>query len=248
MSISLIIPCYNYEKLISQKYAKIKNKIKKIDNKFEIIFINDGSSDNTLKILKLLRKKDKKIRIISNVTNQGKSFSLIDGIKKSKYKKIVIYDCDLPYFNYFGKVVKNLSKYSFVYINRKSKESKLNSKLLNSYQIVRFLIGRLICLIINFFCLNLKTGDTQAGLKAFIKPKKFNNIKFLSKKFFFDAEIMIIFHGLNKKMKNIPIKYSVPKDSTIKIFEFKNFIYIYELFKVILFYKFKNIKRYERFF
>ena len=71
MSISIIIPCYNYEKLLTQKYLKLKNIIKKIDNKFEIIFINDGSTDNTLKKLKLLRKKDKKIKILSNNINQG---------------------------------------------------------------------------------------------------------------------------------------------------------------------------------
>ena len=100
----------------------------------------------------------------------------------------------------------------------------------------------------NFFCLNSNTGDTQAGLKAFIKPKKFREINFKSKKFFFDAEIMIIFYGLKKKMKYIPVKYSVPADSTIKIFELKNFIYIHELIKVIVFYKFVNIKRYKKFF
>ncbi len=248
MSISFIIPCFNYEKLITQKYIKLKKKLKKIDNKFEIIFINDGSSDNTLEKLKLIKKKDKKIKIINNATNQGKSFSLINGIKKSKYEKIVIYDCDLPYLNYFEKVVKNLNKYSFVYINRKSKQSKLDTKLFNSYQLVRFLVGRLMCFFINFFCLNLSIGDTQAGLKAFIKPKKFNDIDFKSQKFFFDAEIMIIFHKLKKNMKYIPVKYAVPKDSTIKIFELKNLIYIYELFKVVLFYRFKDIKKYERFF
>lgn len=247
MSISLIIPCYNYEKLITQKYIKIKNKIKKIDNKFEIIFVNDGSSDSTLKKLRLLKNKDKKIKILNNKINQGKSFSLIYGIKKSKYNKIIIYDCDLPYFKYFEKVVQNLNKYSFVYINRRSKNSKLNTKSLNSYQIARFLIGRLMCLILNLLCLDFNTGDTQAGLKGFIKPKKFKEINFKSKKFFFDAEIMIIFHILKKRMKFIPVKYSVPKDSSIKIFEFKNFIYIYELFKVILFYKFRNIKNYEKF-
>ena len=58
----------------------IKSIPRKIDNKFEIIFINDGSTDNTLKKLKLLRKKDKKIKILSNNVNQGKSFSLISGI------------------------------------------------------------------------------------------------------------------------------------------------------------------------
>ena len=47
-------------------------------------------------------------------------------------------------------------------------------------------------------------------------------------------------------MHYIPIKYSIPKDSTIKIFEFKNFIYLYELLKVIIYYKFSNKKKYEK--
>ena len=129
-------------------------------------------------------------------------------------------------------------------INRKSKESNLKTKKINFYQLMRFLIGRMMCLFINFSCLNLSIGDTQAGLKAFIKPKKFKKIKFKSKKFFFDAEIMIIFYLLKKKMKYIPVEYSIPKDSTIKIFEFKNFLYLYELLKVIIYYKLVSKKKY----
>ena len=248
MSFSLIIPCYNYENLIVQKYKQLSIKLKKINQKHEIIFINDGSEDNTLKKLRSLKQKNRNIKILNNKSNVGKSFSLIAGIKKSKYEKIIIYDCDLPYLNYFEKIVKHLNSYSLVYINRKSKESRLDSRLLNPYQLSRFIIGRLMCFLINFFCLDLNTGDTQAGLKGFIKPKKFKNIIFKSKKFFFDAEIMIIFHNLNKKMKYIPVKYSVPKDSTIKIFEIKNLIYIYELLKVIIFYNIFNIKKFEKLF
>ena len=119
MGISLIIPCYNYELLIIKKYQKLKKKVDNIKENVEIIFIDDGSIDNTHKKLKILQNKNKKIKIIKNKTNQGKSFSLITGIKKSKYNKIVIYDCDLPYFNYFNKVINALKKNSLVYINRK---------------------------------------------------------------------------------------------------------------------------------
>ena len=244
MGLSLIIPCYNYEKSVVANYDKLKKKIDNIKENVEIIFIDDGSTDNTYKKLKNLQKKNKTIKVLKNSINQGKSFSLILGIKKSKYDKIVIYDCDLPYFNYFNKVIAALEKHSLVYINRKSKKSNLNTKKLNFYQLMRFLIGRMMCLFINFACLNLGIGDTQAGLKAFIKPKKFNKIKFKSKKFFFDAEIMIIFYLLKKNMKYIPVEYSIPKDSTIKIFEFKNFLYLYELLKVIIYYKLVSKKKY----
>ena len=105
-----------------------------------------------------------------------------------------------------------------------------------------------MCLFINLFCLNLSVGDTQAGLKAFKKPKKFKDIKFLSSKFFFDAELMIIFFNLKKKMKYIPVKYEVPKDSTIKIFEIKNFNYIYEILKIVITYKFLNFNKFKNLF
>ena len=246
MSISLIIPCYNYEKLLIKNYHKLQKKIKNINEDFEIIYIDDGSTDKTYKKLNFLKKKNKKIKIIKNRFNFGKSYSLIRGIKHSKYNKIVIYDCDLPYFIYFNRVINLLKKYSFVYINRRSNESSLEIKNLSFYQLTRFTIGRFICSVINLFCLNKEIGDTQAGLKAFIKPKKFNKIKFISKKFFFDAEIIILFSFFKKSMKYIPIKYQVPKDSTIKIFEFKNFIYVYELLKVIIYYNLTNIKRYKK--
>lgn len=248
MNISLIIPCYNYENLIINRFEKLKKKLKLTKNNYEIIFINDGSSDKTLNKLNLIKKKNKNVLIINSKINIGKSYSLIKGISKSKFDNIVIYDCDLPYFNYFNKVIKLINKYDFIYINRKSKESKLDKKSFTMYQLTRFIIGRLMCLILSYLCLNINVGDTQAGLKAFKKPKNFKKIEFISKKFFFDAEIMILFYSLKKSMKYIPVKYSVPKDSTIKIFEIKNFLYIYEMIKVILFYKFTNLKKYGRFF
>lgn len=248
MDISLIIPCYNYENLIVNKFEKLKKKLKLTKNNYEIIFINDGSSDKTLNKLNLIKKKNKNVLIINNKINIGKSYSLIKGISRSKFDNIVIYDCDLPYFDYFNKVIRLINNYEFIYINRKSKESKLDKKSFTIYQFTRFIIGRLMCLILNYLCLDIEVGDTQAGLKAFKKPKNFQKIKFISKKFFFDAEIMILFYSLKKKMKYIPVKYSVPKDSTIKIFDIRNFLYLYEMIKVILFYKFINLKKYGRFF
>ena len=248
MKFSIVIPCYNYEDLILKKFTKLKKFLNNNKYSYEIIIVNDGSKDNTLKKIIDIKKNNKNVKIINNSRNLGKSLSLIKGIKKTKNQNLLIYDCDQPYFNYLTKVINYLKKYDFIYINRKSKKSKLKNKSLNFYQILRFVIGRMMCLFINILCLNLSIGDTQAGLKAFKKPKKFNEINFLSSKFFFDAELMIIFFHLKKKMKNIPVKYEVPKDSTISLFEIKNLSYIYELIKIVIFYKFINIKKYKRYF
>ena len=232
MDISFIIPCLNCSNFIELTISKLQKKLKKnnIFN-YELILIDDGSTDNTSKILKKLSSK--KIRILKNSKNIGKSASLLRGIKVSKKSKIVMIDCDLPYFKYLGLVLKKLSKNEFIYINRKSKKSKLIGKNLNLYQISRFLIGRIICLVLNMFFFESNVGDTQAGLKAFIKPKNFNKIKFVSKKFFLDAELMILFNRAKIKMLSIPVNYEIYTKSSIKILAFENFVYLFELSKII---------------
>tara|TARA_B100000287_G_scaffold290358_1_gene273695 strand:+ start:410 stop:1144 length:735 start_codon:yes stop_codon:yes gene_type:complete len=241
MDVSFIIPCLNCENFIENTVHKLVNKLKKIKNiNYELIFIDDGSVDKTEKILK--KYTSKKIRVFKNIKNLGKSASLIKGIRASKKSKIVIIDCDLPYFSYLETVLKKLKNNSFTYINRKSPKSKLSNKKMNLYQISRFFIGRIICFILSLFFFNDKIGDTQAGLKAFPKPKNLKNIKFISKKFFLDAELMILFYRAKAQMVSIPVNYKIYSKSTIKILSFENFVYLYELLKIILFYKFTNKK------
>ena len=76
MKLSVIIPCYNSEYYISNNLNKIYTFLKKKKLKSEIVCINDGSTDNTLLILKKLKKKFN-IKIINNKNNIGKSFSII---------------------------------------------------------------------------------------------------------------------------------------------------------------------------
>ena len=242
MNISFVIPCLNSELIIKSSVKKLTKKLKTIKNlNYELILIDDGSSEKTNKIINGLKKKE--IKIIKNLKNLGKSTSLIKGIKLAKFNKVIICDCDLPYFKYLSKLINNLKKHDLVYINRKSPESRLETRKLNLYQICRFFIGRIICSTLNLLLLNTSTGDTQAGLKGFNKPKNFKNIKFLSKKFFFDAELMILFHRSKAKMFPIALKYKIYSNSTIKLFAVENFIYLLELFKIILFYKFNKTKK-----
>lgn len=242
MSVSIIIPCFNCQRIIKDSIIKLQKKFKKI--KYELIFIDDGSSDNTVKIIDSFVLKN--IKLIKNHKNIGKSESLRKGINIAKYNRVILIDCDLPYFKYLDTVLDKLKTESFIYINRKSKKSKVINKNLNLYQFSRYIIGRSICYLLNLFFFNSKIGDTQAGLKGFKKPKNFNKLRFISKKFFLDAELMILFYRSNIKMLSIPVNYRIYSSSTIKIIAFDNFKYLFELTKVILFYKLiktKTIKK-----
>ena len=232
---SFLIPCYNCDKFILSNGIKLLNKIKKNNIKFEIFFLNDGSFDNSLVELKKLKKKYTFIKIINFNTNKGKSAVLKSGIKKISGNILVFYDCDLPYFSYFNKVIKLLQEgRSFVSIDRRSIRSKFNYTGSNFYQIFRFLISKFVNILISFTILDNYKGDTQSGLKGFKVIQNLKKKKFISNKFFLDAEIIYFFEQKNLKISSIPIKYKISKKSSIKIFNINNILYFYELFKIIL--------------
>lgn len=95
--LSFVISVFNEEESLNELYKLIKGVIK--DNKkfsnYEIIFINDGSTDRTLEIIKNLHKYDKNIKIISFRKNLGKAQGLNEGFKRSQGDIVVTLDGDL---------------------------------------------------------------------------------------------------------------------------------------------------------
>ena len=132
-----------------------------------------------------------------------------------------------------------------VIINRREKESSLENKKLNLYQWMRIVLGYLINNFIRIW-FNISVKDTQAGLKGFIKPKNFKKIKFISKRFFFDLELILIFIFAKKKIFSLKTIYSVNKKSSINFYDLnKNFEILYELIRICFNYKLMNDKTYN---
>ena len=239
MNISFIVPCYNCENYIKKNILKLYKKLKVLKIKFEIILIDDFSSDETYFRLNELKNKLSKLKVLKNTKNAGKSFSVIRGIKISRYNYVILIDCDLPYFGSILSVIKNLKKNDMVIINRRLSGSIQGKSKLNFYQQSRKILG---ISINNFLRIWFKMNipDTQAGLKGFIKPKNFSNIKFISKKFFFDLELILLFLFKKKKILSLKTTYNIAtaKDSSISFFDFKrNFETLFELIKICIYYK-----------
>ena len=232
---SFLIPCYNCEKFILSNGFKLLKKIKKNKINFEVLFLNDGSEDGSLKELKKLQFKYNKVKVINFQKNEGKSSVLKKSIKKTSGNIIVFYDCDLPYFNYFNSIIRLLKNgHDFVTIDRRAIKSKFYYANSNLYQIFRYLVSKFVNILISFTILNEFGGDTQSGLKGFRVIKHFKNQKFISNKFFLDAEIISFFDQKNIKITSVPIKYKISKTSSIRILDLNNILYFYELFKIII--------------
>ena len=135
-SVSLIIPTFNDEKTIEKKVFIIIKKLEKKQIKFEIVIINDGSTDGTLRKLKKIKLENNCVKLIDNKINLGKSYSVRKALKITKYNNIIISDSDLPYLEVFDKVLFQLSKnYDFVFFNRRYSKSKLKNTNLNFYHL-----------------------------------------------------------------------------------------------------------------
>lgn len=96
--ISVVVPCYNEEdvlELFNVEMEKIRKELKNVT--LEVIYINDGSADNTLNILRELAKKDKNNKYISFSKNFGKESGIYAGLKNATGDYVVVIDADLQH-------------------------------------------------------------------------------------------------------------------------------------------------------
>jgi glycosyltransferase involved in cell wall biosynthesis len=94
--ITLIIPSYNEEEVLATLYKRINDLAASTTNyRFEFLFINDGSKDSTLEIIKGLAEKDRRVAYIDLSRNFGKEIAMFAGFEHAKGDAAVIIDADL---------------------------------------------------------------------------------------------------------------------------------------------------------
>ena len=133
--LSIIIPMYYEEQVVEECYNRVTKVLKEIqDYEYEIIFINDGSKDNTLDILERIAKIDNNVKVISFSRNFGHQAAVIAGLKYVTGDAIVIMDADLqdpP--ELIPDMLKEWEKgYEVIYGKRKSRKGESVFKLLTA--------------------------------------------------------------------------------------------------------------------
>ncbi len=94
--ISIVVPCYNEEKTLEILYTELNRVIVKMSlYNFEYVFVNDGSKDSTLSILKALAAADEKVKYISFSRNFGKEAAILAGLKNAKGDIVATMDADM---------------------------------------------------------------------------------------------------------------------------------------------------------
>ncbi len=160
--LSVFFPCYNEEKNIKNTVSKAITVLKKVAKKWEIILINDGSKDNTGKILDQIKSANpNQIKIITHNPNRGYGAALKSGLYNSQYQWIAFTDSDGQFD--FGEITKFIDK---------QKETK--SDIVIGYYLSRqvskaTILTSKIWEIIVFVLFGLKVTDIDCGFKLLNK-------------------------------------------------------------------------------
>jgi len=216
-SISIIYPIFNEEKRL-EKTIKDINKFDKSNNslKKEYILVNDGSTDNTLSIIKNNFKNNKRVRIINYKKNRGKGHALKLGVAHSKNSWILTTDSDCSVSNFqLNSWIKNnyINNKNFIYFG-----SRNLSKSVVKKKLTRMIVGK-IFIFLSKFLFQINLSDTQCGFKLYkstYAKKIFKKI--LTDGYMHDIEVCIIANKLNLKIIELPVKWTHMPDSKINFF------------------------------
>lgn len=206
---SLILPCYNEAEHLINSFPKILNEVKKLKKSFEIILIDDKSTDNTRKILTIIKKKYNRepINFFYHSSNKGRGVTVTEGINISKGKIVGFIDVDCEISPKYISLFINKLNYCDVVVAKRTYEFKLSS-------LHRWIASKIYALLIKT-SFKLPISDSEAGYKFFNKAKIFPILKKVKNcHWFWDTEILVRGHREQLRLKEIPVIFIRREDKT----------------------------------
>jgi polyisoprenyl-phosphate glycosyltransferase len=140
-SLSVVVPCFNEVDVIRQTHERLSDALSKTDLDYEIIYVDDGSRDNTLNLLRKIRNEDEHVRIISFSRNFGHQVAMTAGVDFATGDAVVLIDADLqdPPELIHDMVQMWRDGYQVVYGKRDSRSGESKFKLLTAKFYYRFI-------------------------------------------------------------------------------------------------------------
>ncbi len=215
-SISIIIPAYNEELRIQPTLEKIHSYCAEKFSEFEIIVVDDGSSDNTLSLIRRLGRHLEHINPIHYPNNAGKGYAVRQGVLASKGDLLLISDADL------STPIEELEKL-IPYIRHDSYDVVIGSRALEKSDIVvkqpwyREMMGKTFNIFVKVVAVS-GINDTQCGFKLFrgyVARSLFS--KCTIDGFSFDVEVLYLAKRSGYKIKEVPIRWINSPSSKVEL-------------------------------
>jgi dolichyl-phosphate beta-glucosyltransferase len=217
MYLSVVIPAYNEEKRIGKTLSKTNGYLKKQGYDFEIIVIDDGSDDKTVDLSRTYSNEITNLVVIENKNNQGKGYSVREGVLNSRGEIILFADAD------FSTPIEEIDK--LLHWLNNGYQIAIGSRAMPGSQIMvyqawyRQLMGKSFNKVIQLI-LGLDYYDTQCGFKCFqrtVAMEVFNPLK--SRRFSFDVEVLYISKLMGYRVKEVPICWYNSAGSKVRLIQ-----------------------------
>ena len=202
MTLSIVMPAYNKQKVIKEVMLEVKKAGESFNIPYEVIIIDDHSTDGTYNEVKKTINKWKNFKVFEKKENGGKGGALKEGFKKTKGDLIAFIDADLDLPSSQLKIFLDLMN---IYHADAVIGSKRNSLSQVKYSITRnFLSWGYYKIIRGLFKLNV--SDTQVGMKLFKRKALEQTIgKTRTTGFAFDIELLALMQRKGFKIGEAPI-------------------------------------------
>lgn len=212
--ISIVLTVCNESQIIGNSVKVISQILNQISPNYEIILVDDGSTDNSHEICKKIIKEYRNIKYIHREENMGRGFSVKQGILNSTGKFVGFIDTDLELNPKFIPIfITELNKGNDVVTYKRI------YKIRNARDYIRYLAGKGYSFLVKTI-LWTKVTDSETGFKFFNREKIFPILKLTKdNRWFFDTEIMVLSDRKRLKIKEIPLPYSQNKrhGSTVNV-------------------------------
>ena len=158
IAFSVVIPLYNEEQSLEELHRRLTDTLATLSDRFEIIFVDDGSIDNSFAVIKNLHQRDSRVKAVRFRRNFGKSTALSAGFKKARGKIIVTLDADLQDLPEEIPSLLNKLEQGYDLVSGWKKKRKDS--------LIRKIASRLFNRVTSFFT-GVKLHDFNCGLKCY---------------------------------------------------------------------------------
>lgn len=211
---SVIIPAYNEQRTIVRAIRETMRFFDTLHAAYEVIVVDDGSTDKTAAAVSRMRSASKKIHLIRFEKNQGKGAAVRKGVEAASGKIFLFLDADLAtHPSEFKKFIPVLKKADIVIGSRTARGSVIAKR----QPLYRILAGKLFNRVVVRWYLGLPFRDTQCGFKAFHANAKPLFRDMTSSGWAFDAEILARARSARLRIAEIPVEWRHGRESRVHI-------------------------------
>ncbi len=215
MKVSLIIPMYNESLIAAEAVKTFSDYMKSAFEDFELIFVDDGSTDTCGDPVREAHEADARVRLVSYMPNRGKGYAVRAGVAAAEGDYIIFTDCDNAYgTDAVGRLARTLEESGADIVVGSRNLSKDGY---DGYTFIRKLASKTYLKFIALMA-GFRLSDSQCGIKGFrhdAAKKIFRNCEV--DRFAFDLEVLMIAKKIGCKITEMPVKIINHRESTVNL-------------------------------